>query len=86
MLSKTAFAEKLSWTRVGADHYYGKPENTVALGFVEGMNNKIYVSQRPAMAYATRSACASRFSPACSTRYEIRPKSRTREGEDLYIE
>ncbi len=56
------FAEMIDrhWDGIAA---YCKPENKVALGFVEGLNNKIRVEPT---AYATKSICASRFSPACS--------------------
>lgn len=43
------------WGGIAADC---KPENKVAMGFVEGVNNKIRVIQRRATAYGTRSICA----------------------------
>ena len=58
------------------------PENKVALGFVEGVNNKSESSSGAVTAYVTKSTCASKSSPACSTRYENRPKLTTRIGED----
>lgn len=51
------FAEMIDrhWDGIAA---YCQQENKVALGFVEGMNNKIRVIQRRSSAYATRSTCA----------------------------
>ena len=40
---------------------YCQPENKVALGFVEGLNNKIGVMQRRCYACATRTISTSRF-------------------------
>ena len=50
------------WDGIAA---YCQPENKVALGFVEGLNNKIRVSSGARTASATRSTCGSRSSPPC---------------------
>ena len=61
---------------------YCQEENKVALGFVEGINNKIRVIQRRATDFETRSTSASRSSRACCRKSEIGPKLPTRLGEE----
>ena len=43
--------------------YYCKPENKVALGFVEGFNNKIRVIQRRAFGLRDEEYLASKSAP-----------------------
>ncbi len=50
------------WEGIAA---YCQPENKVALGFVEGLNNKIRSSNGVPMASAMRNTCGSRSSPPC---------------------
>src|SRR5206468_2702651 len=50
------------WEGIAA---YSQPENTVALGFVEGLNTRSGSSNGARMASATRSTCGSRSSPPC---------------------
>ena len=62
-----------------------KPENKVALGFVEGLNNKIGVIQRRAYGLLDRGVSTpQRSSPACS-RCEVMPKLPTRKGEEFFM-
>ena len=49
---------------------YCHPENKVALGFVEGLNNKSASSKEGPTGCVTKSTCVSKSSPACSLRPE----------------
>jgi len=50
------------WEGIAA---YCQPENKVALGFVEGLNNKIRVIQRRVYGLRDEGTCGSRSSPPC---------------------
>jgi hypothetical protein len=67
------------WDGIAA---YCKPENKVALGFVEGLNNKIRVLQRRAYGLRDEEYLRLKILTACSRRSKKTENLPTRLGEE----